>query len=169
MIHYNRIFCKLDASSVSFCCTCMPKAESGLTFGKLNKSVDLTKKWPAMIWCKKVLGWKAKYIHIKMLSHWNILMENGKQYCHVFSEADPFEVFSIHHGKCEVTFPVCNVFSSQLQIQSGNWYDYWKFHKVWMFMMALLTFLVRYLLSARSNLSAWGGLWWLWYPGKVWT
>ena len=24
--------------------TCMPKAESGLTFGKLNKSVDLTKK-----------------------------------------------------------------------------------------------------------------------------
>ena len=38
-----------------------------------------------------------------------------------------------------------------------------------MFVMASLTFLVRYLLSARSNLSAWGGLWWLWYPGKVCT
>ena len=40
----------LQSFKSSSMATCIPNPESGLTFGKLRRSVDLTKKWPWNVW-----------------------------------------------------------------------------------------------------------------------
>ena len=90
----------------------MPKAESGLTFGKLNKSVDLTKKWPAMF-----KPWEI--LHHGMFFDRKIGGKGKTIFSFVFVLKTKI-LCDIHRGKCEGTFPVCSVFSSQLQIQSGR-------------------------------------------------
>ena len=118
----------------------MPKAESGLTLGKLNKSVDLTKKCPANVLSVRILKKNEKMITVERVQR--------HPSCTTYSH---------HSFKSNLRSKVLKASSKEQSMHTIG--------------ISLLdyTFLVRYLLSARSNLSAWGGLWWLWYPGKVCT
>ena len=108
---------------------------------------------------------KSWYIYHWMYFVGNILMAKGNTYSRYLFLSRYFAILTMESVK---RHSPCATYSHH-SFKSNLWGNKIMFQCNGLLVMASLTFLVRYLLSARSNLSAWGGLWWLWYPGKVCT